>query len=124
MAKKRKMKRTRKFLKSLKEGNIGDAIKVVTDAAGIEQCDDCKKRQHDWNFGKKNDPKYLNGEDFLVIKNYIENPPHAMMSAQQKPLLKVLEKAYNTKLKTTSCAQCWRTKIHPKIEELYTLNNG
>ena len=116
------MKRTRKFLQSLKEGNLGDAIKVVTDAAGIEQCDECKKRQQDWNFGKKNNKLWVPYEDFEVLRLYVEEPRGYMNHRSQRVILNILEKVYNTKLKTTSCASCWANKINPKIYEVYNFN--
>lgn len=53
-----------------KKKGLGDVIKAVTDAVGIEQCEGCKKRQ-DWlnvNFAF-NKPKPLTEAQLLIIES-------------------------------------------------------
>ena len=120
MAKKTIKSRLKDTAKALLKGNLGDAIKEVTDAAGIEQCEECKQRQEAWNFGDKK--MQVTEAEMEVLESYFRSNGQYLSSPVQKRLLSILDRIYGTKSKTTSCARCWRTKTHPKLEEVYKAN--
>lgn len=92
-----------------KAKGLGDVIKAVTDAAGIEQCEGCKKRQ-DWlnvNFAF-NKPKPLTKAQLLII----ESEP-----------LKVYNEAFNQEVQPEQFTGGVKKAILKKLKQLQDYEN-
>ena len=125
-------KRIKDVFTAAKKGNVGDAIKEVTDSLGIEQCKECKDRQRKWNFGDRKiiearfqeithgQHKGLEDEEFKILDDYFEDA-RELTGENQRALLKIYNRVFTQYVRPTSCYSCWK-KYEEYLELLWKLN--
>ena len=125
----KKESRISKVVKAAKEGNLGDAIKEVTEAVGIEQCEDCAKRQVALNFGDKKKAKKaeLSQADRNSLNRFFHVPPNDTDSnsyrfesqTQYKELVFIHNKYFpKAQEQPTNCNPC-RVRMIRRLKLLY-----
>lgn len=128
MGTKRKSK-IKKAAEAISKGNIGSAIKIATEAAGIEQCEGCAKREVALNFGDKARAKrtVLEQGDYKELNKFFNTPPnnsennkYRFESKQQfLALVAIHNKHYpEYTYKPDNCNPC-RVKVINRLKLLY-----
>lgn len=120
-----KQKRTRK--PRTKSKGLGDTVEKITKATGIdkvvkfiagEDCG-CDKRKEFLNqkFPYKK-IQCLNESDYNYLTLFFESNTNTIVPSQQRTLIDIYNKTFNTKEQVTSCADCWR-KIISELKQVY-----
>ena len=120
-----KPKQTRK--RKPRSKGLGDSVEKVLQATGVdkvvkfiagEDCG-CDKRKEFLNrkFPYKK-IQCLNERDYNYLTTFFESKANTIVPSQQRTLIDIYNKTFNTKEQVTSCADCWR-KIISELKQVY-----
>jgi hypothetical protein len=103
---------------------LGDAVKVVTDALGIDQCDNCQKRQSKLNklfpFKKAQKPTEEDMIFLTQVFSWYEGLPIQRSKAQDIIMCEAIwMRLFN--VKTDSCKSCGATYQNNYMKDLKRL---
>jgi hypothetical protein len=120
-----KPKRTRK--PRAKSKGLGDSIEKVTKATGIDKAvkfiagEDCGCQERKEFLNKLFPYKQmqcLSEEDYNYLTLFFEAKESTLAPSQQRVLLTIYNKTFNTKEQMTSCPDCWR-KMISELKKVY-----
>lgn len=103
---------------------LGDAIKVVTDALGIEQCKGCKERQSKWNrlfpFKKAQNPTDEDMEFLTEVFSWYKGFPIPRKRIEEiQQCEQIWMRLFN--VNTESCKSCGATYQNNYMKDLKRL---
>lgn len=110
-----------------KSEGLGDTIEKVLDVTGIgkvakwilgEDCG-CDKRKEKLNklFPYKK-PLCLLEDEYNYLDNYFSLNTTRLKPTEQKQLLKIYNRVFQSRNEPTTCAECWKDYLH-KLKTVY-----
>lgn len=103
---------------------VGDIVEKVTTITGIKALVErftpegsdcgCDKRKEEWNklrIYRKLNPKCLESEEFEYLKDFFSRHKSVLALEDQEELIKIYNRVFSAKLKTSSCSPCWKTNL-------------
>lgn len=110
-----------------KSKGLGDTVEKVLEKTGVakvakfvlgEDCN-CDKRKEFLNrLFPYNKPNCLSESDYNYLTLFFESNTNTIVPSQQRALIDIYNKTFNTKEQVTSCADCWR-KIISELKQVY-----
>lgn len=105
---------------------LGDTVEKITEATGIKKAvkwifgEDCGcEERKNWLNEKFPYSQKLTESEFDYLDNYFLSGKEIVSKEQQKELISIFNRVFNQKAQTSSCAPCFKNRIHNELHNLY-----
>jgi hypothetical protein len=117
-------KRTTK--KKVAPKGLGDTVEQITEATGIKKAvkwifgEDCGcEDRKNWLNEKFPYNQKLTEAEFDYLDTYFLSKKEIVTKEQQKELISIFNRLFNQKAQASSCAPCFKKRIHDELAALY-----